>query len=260
MKHRRLHPWNVTIQRAASIQEDLRSRLDLRVAAPLRSLKNIAGADVSYDRGGDVIFGAVVVLSWPDLELVEKAGSVGRAEFPYVPGYLSFREIPVLLHAFSSIRRKPDVVFCDGQGIAHPRGFGLACHLGMILDVSSLGCAKSRLVGDHGEPGRSRGSSAPLTYKGLKVGTVLRTRDGVAPIYVSPGHRIDHDTATRLTLSCCRGMRIPEPTRLAHIEVNRLRREHGLPPVEGEDGGEVRAPARARRPHGAARGRSWTGA
>jgi deoxyribonuclease V len=224
MDYRRLHPWNVGIRRARTIQESLRARLRLPTRAARRRIAFVAGADVSYDRGSDVIYGAVVILSYPDLEIVETSGSVALARFPYVPGYLSFREIPILLRAFRRIRRKPDVVLCDGQGIAHPRGFGLASHLGMVLGVPSVGCAKSRLVGEHDEPARPRGSTAPLTYEGRTVGMVLRTRDGVAPIYVSQGYRVDLDGATRLALDCCRGVRLPEPTRQAHMEVNRLRR------------------------------------
>ena len=227
MEHRRLHPWNVSLRRAARIQEKLRSRLRLNAPPRRWTIRHVAGADVSYDRGSDVIYGAVVVLRYPDLTIVETAGAAGRARFPYVPGYLSFREIPILLRAFRKIRVRPDLILCDGQGIAHPRGFGLACHLGMVLGVPSVGCAKSRLVGDHEDPGRARGDAAPLTYEGRQVGVVLRTREGVAPIYVSPGHRIDLGRAADVALSCCRGVRIPEPTRRAHIEVNRLRREAG---------------------------------
>jgi deoxyribonuclease V len=224
MTYRRLHPWNVGIARAARIQRELRGRLRLAPSRRRAPPALIAGADVSYDRGSDVHYGAVVVLTFPDLDVVETAGSVGIARFPYVPGYLSFREIPILLRAFRKIRSRPDLLICDGQGIAHPRGFGLASHLGLVLGLPSVGCAKSRLVGEHDEPGRARGSKADLVHEGRIVGTVLRSRDGVAPLYVSPGHRIDVESAARVVLACCRGVRIPEPTRQAHIEVNLLRR------------------------------------
>jgi len=223
MKYRRLHPWNVSVARAARIQLTLRSRVRL---TPLRSgsrIACVAGADVSYDRGSDLIFGAVVVLSYPDLEVIETAGHVARARFPYVPGYLSFREIPVLLGAFRKIKTRPGIVICDGQGVAHPRRFGLASHLGLLLATPSIGCAKSRLVGDHDELRRERGSSTPLLFEGREVGSVVRTRDGVAPLYVSPGHRLDVEGAARIVLSCCRRVRLPEPTRQAHMEVNVLR-------------------------------------
>jgi deoxyribonuclease V len=228
MEYRRLHPWNVSVRRAARIQEMLRSRLRIPGRPSRRAPALVAGADVSYDRGSAIIFGAVVVLTWPDLEVVETRGSIGRARFPYVPGYLSFREIPILLKAFARVKTKPDLILCEGQGIAHPRRFGLACHLGMVLAVRSVGCAKSRLVGEHEDPARERGSMASLVYEGREVGLVLRTRDGVAPMYVSPGYRIGFEEAARSVLACCRGVRIPEPTRLAHIEVNRLRRESAL--------------------------------
>src|SRR6266850_1817014 len=219
MTYRRLHPWNVGIARAARIQRSLRGRLRLTPSRRGAPLSLIAGADVSYDRGSDVLYGAVVVLSYPDLAVVETAGSVGIARFPYVPGFLSFREIPILLRAFRKVRRRPDLILCDGQGIAHPRGFGLASHLGLVLGLPSIGCAKSRLVGDHDEPDRARGSRSPLVHEGRVVGTVLRSREGVAPLYVSPGHRMDVESAARVVLSCCRGVRIPEPTRRAHMEV-----------------------------------------
>ena len=225
MNTRRLHPWNIGLRRAARIQETLRERL--RRARPLdsrRCLNLVAGADVSYDRGSDVIHGAVVLLSFPGMDIIERAGASGRASFPYIPGYLSFREVPILLRAFRKLRRRPDVLLCDGQGIAHPRGFGLACHLGLLLAVPSFGCAKSRLVGEHAAPRSRRGASAPLIHEGRQVGIVLRTRDGVSPLYVSPGYRMDLERAARITLSCCDGVRIPEPTRRAHMEANRLRR------------------------------------
>ncbi len=233
MRYRRIHPWSVTIPRARRIQETLRETLDLTPAPSALSPRLIAGADVSYDRGSEIIYSAVVVLSWPDLVPVEVASAVGRARFPYVPGYLSFREIPILLRAFRKIRHAPDVILCDGQGIAHPRGLGLASHLGLVLGLPTIGCAKSRLVGEHRDPRSARGSKTRLMYEGRRVGTVLRTRDAVAPLYVSPGHAIDDQTAVRIVLRCC-STRIPEPTRRAHIEVNRLRRDHGAPRRPGD--------------------------
>ncbi len=227
MTYRRLHRWDVTPRRAASIQERLRERLVLR-AGPRRPL-TVAGADVSYDRGGDTLYAAVVTLALPALEVVEAVTATGRARFPYVPGFLSFREAPIVLRAFGRLRARPDLLLCDGQGIAHPRGFGLASHLGVLLDLPTIGCAKSRLVGEHEEPEARAGSAAPLTYRGRRVGTVLRTRDAVSPIFVSPGHRIGLKAAVHWTLACCGGHRVPEPTRRAHIEVNRLRMRRGRP-------------------------------
>jgi len=221
MEFRQLHRWDVSPRRAAAIQSDLRRSLILR--AGWKRPKLVAGADVSYDKRSDAIHAAVVVLSLPALTLVESASASGVARFPYIPGYLSFREIPILLKALRKLRARPDLLLCDGQGIAHPRGFGLASHLGVILDAPTIGCAKSRLIGRHRAPGWRAGSSAPLIHEGRRVGAAVRTRDGVNPIFVSPGHRIGMASAVRWSLACCGGHRLPEPTRRAHIEVNRLR-------------------------------------
>jgi deoxyribonuclease V len=165
----------------------------------------------------------VVVLDARTLETVETAGVRDRARFPYVPGYLSFREAPSVLRAFRKLERAPDLLMCDGHGRAHPRRFGLACHLGLWLDLPTIGCAKSRLIGTHAEPGRRRGCHRPLLDEGEVVGEVVRTRDGVRPVYVSVGHRIDLATARAWVIRLARAARLPEPIREAHLEVNRLR-------------------------------------
>jgi deoxyribonuclease V len=170
------------------------------------------------------VFAAVVVLEWPGLERIEAATAVGRADFPYVPGYLSFREGPVLARAFARLSARPDLVILDGQGIAHPRRFGLASHMGVLWKLPTVGCAKSRLVGEADAPDPERGSWCPLRLEGEVVGSVLRTRTGVSPVWVSPGHRIDQAGARRVVLGACTRYRLPEPTRLAHREVNALRR------------------------------------
>ena len=188
-------------------------------------LRRVAGADVSYDRGSPVLFAAVVVLEPATLEVIETVGVEARARFPYVPGYLSFREIPPLLEVFARLSAPPDLVVCDGQGRAHPRRFGLASHLGVLLDLPTIGCAKSRLVGEHREPGPRRGASTRLRHEGEVIGTVLRTQDGVKPVYVSVGHRVTLDAAQRQVLALAPRHRLPEPVRAAHAEVNRLRRE-----------------------------------
>jgi deoxyribonuclease V len=164
------------------------------------------------------------MLSWPDLDRIETATAVGAAVFPYVPGYLSFREGPVLDVAFGRLSERPDLVFFDGQGTAHPRRCGLASHLGVLWDVPAVGCAKSRLVGEADEPGPSRGDWTPLIDGEEIVGSVLRTRRGVKPMWISPGHRIDSEGARRVVLEGCTRYRMPEPTRRAHLEVNALRR------------------------------------
>jgi deoxyribonuclease V len=165
----------------------------------------------------------VVVLDAEDLSLVEQSHVKGVARFPYLPGLLSFREAPWVLDAFSRLQRRPDVLILDGHGTAHPRRFGLASHLGVLLELPTVGAAKSLLVGEHGRLGLARGSRSRLTLHGRRVGDVVRTRTGVRPIYVSPGHRVGFERAVRLVLSTTRGLRLPEPTRLAHIAVNRLR-------------------------------------
>ncbi len=222
MTVRRIHRWDVSPRRAAAIQSALRAQV--RATGSVRRPRLIAGADVSYDRGSDILHAAVVVISYPGLEVVEASGVTGRARFPYIPGYLSFREGPVVLRAWRRLTCRPDLLLCDGQGIAHPRGVGLATHLGILIDLPTIGCAKTRLVGTHDEPAREAGARVPLVHEGRRVGMVVRTRTGVKPIYVSPGHRIGLRAAARWALACCAGRRIPEPTRQAHIEVNRLRR------------------------------------
>mgnify|MGYP000008798160 CR=1 FL=1 len=217
------HPWKVTPKEAVRIQEEGRRKLVLR--PPRREFRTVAAGDVSYGRGDDRLYAAVLLFSYPGLDLRESASACGRVPFPYLPGLLSFREAPVLLRAFSRLKTDPDLLLFDGQGIAHPRSMGLAAHLGLLLDRPSIGCAKSRLFGAEAEPGLPRGSLAPLVEGGRTVGMVVRTRTGVKPVYVSPGHRMDLETSVRMVLSLGRGYRIPEPLRRAHLFVNRLREE-----------------------------------
>ena len=208
------------IARAQALQARLRRRVLTR-GGP-RRVKLVAGADLAYLGDGSRAWAAVVLWSPADGAVVETVTVSGRPGFPYVPGYLSFREGPLLLRAFKRLRRTPDLVLFDGQGIAHPRGLGLAAHVGVLLDLPSVGCAKSRLVGEHGEPGRRRGDWTPLVLEGRQVGAVVRSRDDVKPLWISPGHRIGVRQAVRWTLACCR-MRVPEPIRLAEQIVNRLK-------------------------------------
>jgi deoxyribonuclease V len=224
---RRLHRWDVDVREGAEIQETLRKRLSLKNGFVFRNIRWIAGADVAYDTDGDAIFGAVVVLSFPELVVVEESWVKGRVEFPYIAGLLSFREAPVLLEAFSLLRQRPDVILFDGQGIAHPRGFGLASHAGLLLGLPSVGCAKTRLVGEYGSVGRRRGTYSWLRFEGKRVGAAVRTRADVKPVFVSPGDRITIQTAVRLVLAACRGYRIPEPVRKAHQLANRMREKEG---------------------------------
>ena len=215
------HSWNLTVPEARALQEDLR-KLVVREDR-LGPVRRVAGVDVSYDRRSPVLFAAAVVLDADTLEPIETVGIRDRARFPYVPGYLSFREAPAVLRALAKLRHTPDLLICDGHGVAHPRRFGLACHLGLWLDLPTIGCAKSRLIGSHAEPGTRRGSRRRLIDAGEVLGEVVRTREGVKPVYVSVGHRISLPTARRWVLRLARRVRLPEPVRAAHLEVNRLR-------------------------------------
>lgn len=185
----------------------------------------MAGADVSTQ--GDRAYATAVVLSFPDLSVVEVRGAEAPLSFPYVPGLLSFREIPPVAEALRRVESEVDAVICDAQGLAHPRRLGLASHLGLLLDMPCIGCAKSRLVGKHEEPDREKGSAVDLMDRGEVVGKVVRTRDGVSPVYVSVGNRIDLESSVELVLACCTKYRLPETTRQAHNAANRLRRGEG---------------------------------
>lgn len=196
----------------------------MRLVAPRTRPRRIAGCDVSVEAAAGKVFAAVVVFRWPQLERLETVTAVGAADFPYVPGYLSFREGPVLDRAFRKLSERPDLVIFDGQGIAHPRRFGLASHLGVLWDVPSVGCAKTRLVGAGDEPAVEKGSWTPLRDGDEVIGSILRTRDGVKPVFVSPGHRIDLAGAREVVLRATTRYRLPEPTRSAHGEVNAARR------------------------------------
>ncbi len=224
MKVRHLHPWDVTPREAVKIQGALRPKLHLGERGFSGRLRYVGGADISYTRGDDRFFAAVVILEWPSLRTIEEATHAEKVTFPYVPGLLSFREGPPLIRAFEKLKRVPDVVLFDGQGIAHPRGLGLASHMGIILNVASVGCAKTKLVGEHSEVGEDVGDYVDLFFNGRSVGAVVRTKKRVKPIYVSQGHRVGLEQSIRIALSCCRGYRIPEPVRQAHLLVNRMRR------------------------------------
>lgn len=211
----RLHGWKVSAARAREIQMKLAAQVSRGGGAI--SPRWIAGVDISVDKGTGMGTGAVVVLSYPGLDLVEMKVATGALEFPYVPGLLSFREAPLLLAACESLTISPDLFLVDGQGIAHPRRLGLASHLGLFLDTPTIGCAKSRLCGSHEALGAQAGSYAGLWDGGEVIGAALRTKKGVTPVYVSIGHRVDLPAAVHWVLECCRGYRLPEPSRLAHL-------------------------------------------
>jgi len=222
------HSWDLDPGQARSLQAELAPLVDS--TSPLPRWKTLAAADVSFDRGGATLFAGMVVVEAETLNVVERVSLAAPARFPYVPGLLSFREAPALLQAFDRLQTRPDIVLCDGQGQAHPRRFGIACHLGLILDVPTVGCGKSRLCGKFDEPGPDRGDRSPLVDKGEVIGSVVRSRRGVKPLFVSVGHRSDLESAVDLILSLTPKYRIPVPTRLAHDEVNRARKGDGAEP------------------------------
>ena len=238
MRIAKLHDWPHDPAAARRIQESLVSRV--RAGRVPLAPRLVAGADVAFSRRAARVFAAVLVFRFPEMELVEQAAAEGPADFPYVPGLLTFREGPVLLEAFARLERVPDAVIFDGQGIAHPRRLGLATHMGLWLALPTVGCAKSRLIGRHDEPGPERGDSAPLMDGGERIGVVLRTRTRVKPLFVSPGHLADVETAAQTVLACGGGYRLPEPTRLAHAAVTRLRQACAGHDSTAEDDGYER--------------------
>jgi len=224
----RAHPtlgWPKTYQEAAALQEELRRRV--RIVPLPRPPRLVAGADAICDRGDEKIFGAATVYSYPNLELLEEAAALGSRPFPYRTGLLSFREVPILAEALGKLQNRPDLVLVDGQGIAHPRGLGLASHLGLVLNLPAIGVAKSRLVGEGEEPAPEAGASSPLIYQGRRVGLILRTRTGINPVYLSCGHLISLEESREITLGCVRKYRIPQPLRQADQLTRRLRRSAG---------------------------------
>jgi deoxyribonuclease V len=209
---RQPHGWDVTPKEAIALQEQLRQQVRLR--ADLGPVRRVAGVDVGFREGQ--ARAAVVILSFPELEVVERARAEVPVTFPYVPGLLSFREGPAVLAAFQRLTLQPDLVLFDGQGLAHPRRLGLACHMGLLLDLPSIGCAKSRLCGTHEELGPEKGEWVPLFDGDEVIGAVVRSRTGTRPLYVSPGHRVDLETSIHYVLACCTRYRLPETTRWAH--------------------------------------------
>ncbi len=221
MEFRDLHRWDVSPAEARAIQAELAPRLDLRDAIAPDGLRLIAGVDNAYTKdettGETTAHAAVVLLTYPGLDPVETVLAARPVRFPYVPGLLSFREGPAVLAAFADLTRAPDLILFDGQGLAHPRRFGLASHLGLILDRPAVGCAKSRLIGTFEDPARTFGVWTPLTDREQTVGAAVRTRPRRAPLFVSPGHQTTVAGAVSLALACCRDEGfMPVPTRLAH--------------------------------------------
>ncbi|MEN8166575.1 MAG: deoxyribonuclease V [Pseudomonadota bacterium] len=208
------HPWDLSASEARELQNKLRSQVitEDRFETP----RLVAGVDVGFEKQGTITRAAVAVLSFPELTPVEQAIARQPTRFPYVPGLLSFREIPAILQALEQLKQPPDMLLCDGQGLAHPRRFGLACHLGLLTDLPSIGVAKSRLIGTHGDLPQSKGAWVPLLDKGEIIGAVVRSRDRVNPLYISVGHRIGLRSAIHYVLACTSRFKLPETTRAAH--------------------------------------------
>jgi deoxyribonuclease V len=220
-----LHHWNLTPKEAIALQKRLASQIVLK---PLPERINlVAGGDVGYSSRYKTAVAALATYIYPSLEFRELVQFSDEIAYPYMPGLLSFRELPLLLKTFQLLQEQPDVVLCDGQGVAHPRRLGLASHLGLWLDLPTVGCAKTRLVGTHGKVGPKNGQYRSLKHRHEQVGVVLRTRTRVKPLYVSPGHLADWESSRRLVMRCCLKYRLPEPIRQAHLAVQRA--------VRGED-------------------------
>lgn len=206
--------WPQTAAAAIALQQRFRSQV--RTEDDLGPVGRVAGVDVGFEEGGSVTRAAVAVLRWPELDLQEQAIARRPTAFPYIPGLLSFREVPAIFDALQQLASPPDLLLCDGQGLAHPRRFGIACHLGLLVDIPSIGVAKSRLVGHHAPVAEERGAWEPLVDRSEVIGAVLKTRPRTNPLYISSGHRISLPTAVEWVMNCTTRYRLPETTRWAH--------------------------------------------
>jgi deoxyribonuclease V len=213
VRTRRIHAWDLSFAEAVRLQSELAAEVIRRTTFPLRALRRVAGVDVHY--AADRAVAAVVVLGFPGLETREEATACVSLSYPYVPSLLSFREGPAAVAAIARLKARPDVMLFDGQGIAHPRRFGIAAHIGVLLDLPAIGCAKTSLIGSYTAPGSNRGSFSYLRDRGRIIGAALRTRDAVAPVFVSAGHRVSLKDSLQIVLACCAGFRLPETTRRA---------------------------------------------
>ena len=232
VKIERLHDWQLNSTQAIDMQQRLSAQVSR--SGEVTNPRFIAGVDIAVGKGQEMATGAVVILSYPELRLVETKVAQGKLNFPYIPGLLSFREAPLTLTACQQLTITPDLIMVDGQGIAHPRRIGLASHLGLFLNTPTIGCAKSLLCGQHEEPSEKPGSYVEVVDRGETIGAALRTKLGTKPIYVSIGHKIDLQTAIYWVLECCRSYRLPEPTRLAHLAAGgNLRPESTVAPEVG---------------------------
>jgi deoxyribonuclease V len=223
MKTRNLHKWDLTYGQARELQRQLASRV--RFTKVKNEPRIVAGLDCAFSKDEKTIFAVAVVIKLPDFEVIETANAARRIDFPYIPGLLSFREAPVCIEAIEKLQMTPDIFVIDGQGFAHPRRFGIASHIGIFVNKPTIGCAKSRLTGSFEEPGRLKGSFSPLTDGDETIGAVLRTRTDVKPVFVSVGHKCTLQDAIRIVMKCTARYRLPEPTRLAHQLVSRIKVE-----------------------------------
>jgi deoxyribonuclease V len=215
------HPWNLTPRQAIAVQRRLAGLVV--PAGPGRAIRFVAGLDAAFSADGQHCIAGVVLWDTHERCVVEETHALRPLRFPYVPGLLSFRETPALIAGLRKLKRAPDALMCDGHGVAHPRRFGIACHIGLLAGIPAIGCGKSILVGEHKAPGSRRGSKAALVDRGEAVGFALRTQAGVRPVFVSIGHRFGLAAATRLVLACATKYRLPEPTRLADQLVARIK-------------------------------------
>ena len=225
MKYTNLHSWDVSPSEAIQIQKGLTQKI-----LPEKSfdkLSKIAGVDISFSREKNEATSGAIIFSFPSLSIIEKRVITTKVKFPYIPGLLAFREGPAVLSAFDILETEPDLIIFDAQGIAHPRGIGLASHMGLILDKPAIGCAKSCLCGEYEEPPDKQGSFTHIKKGNKILGAVLRTKEKTKPVFVSIGHRIDLETSIEVVLQCCRGYRLPEPTRHAHLLVSSKREPDG---------------------------------
>lgn len=216
-----------TLSSAQAIAHQNELRNQIRIEPLQQPITTIGGADISFNKYSEVVYAGIVVFSYPDLKIIGNATAISRTSFPYISGLLAFREVPALLEAWNKLEIKPDVMVLDGQGIAHERRLGIATHFGLITDVPSIGSAKSRLYGKYDEPANTPFAESPMYDKGELIGMAIRSKRNCNPIYVSPGHRVSMQQSVEIIKNCIHGYRIPEPTRQAHLLVNKIRVEDG---------------------------------
>jgi len=216
---------SLTPAQAIAYQHELRKQINI---TPLdKAIKVIAGADISFNKYSDIVYAGIVLLSYPDLKIIGQSTAISKTTFPYISGLLAFREVPALLDAWNKLTDKPDVLVLDGQGIAHERRLGIATHFGLITNTPTIGSAKSRLTGKYEEPGDEQFAQSPMYDKGELIGIALRSKKKCNPIYISPGNMVSMEQSVEIIKNCIRGYRIPEPTRQAHLLVNKIRIENG---------------------------------